>query len=133
MTPRLSTVTQKDHRSSQGQTPLQAHRPSAEGVRWSAPALTGRDHYPQATRRPHRRRGGGRRSRAGGADRLLRNSEQGTPDCLDTGPWQRLYKKTGKPYPMPSARVERYVTKVQAEKRGESWKIVDVKVSGTSC
>jgi hypothetical protein len=54
-------------------------------------------------------------------------------DCLDTGPWKRVYVKTGKPVDMPKNRVVRYLTKVQAEKWGTTWKIVDVKPSSTSC
>ncbi|NEB78977.1 hypothetical protein G3I40_27710 [Streptomyces sp. SID14478] len=54
-------------------------------------------------------------------------------DCLDTTAWKYVYKKTGKPVDMPKDQVLKYVTKVQAEKWGKSWKIVDVKPSNTSC
>ncbi|MCQ4214252.1 hypothetical protein [Streptomyces longispororuber] len=54
-------------------------------------------------------------------------------DCLDTAPWKRVYAKTGKSVEMPKSRVPKYVTKVQAEKWGATWKIVEVKPSATSC
>ncbi|GAA2349573.1 hypothetical protein OKJ48_02680 [Streptomyces kunmingensis] len=54
-------------------------------------------------------------------------------DCLDTANWKYVYEKTGKPVEMPKDQVLKYVTKVQAEKWGNSWKIVEVQASATSC
>ncbi|MFI7008860.1 hypothetical protein [Streptomyces sp. NPDC050145] len=54
-------------------------------------------------------------------------------DCLDTSDWKYVYEKTGKPVDMPENRVSKYLTKVQAEKWGKTWKIVQLETSGTSC
>ncbi|MGW1411280.1 hypothetical protein [Streptomyces sp. NPDC002403] len=47
-------------------------------------------------------------------------------DCMDSTGWKFQYRTSGKPVPMPSERLLRYETKVEAEKWGKQWKIVDV-------
>ncbi|MYT68339.1 MULTISPECIES: hypothetical protein [unclassified Streptomyces] len=54
-------------------------------------------------------------------------------DCMDTTGWKYLDKKTGKPAEMPKNQVLKYVTKVQAERWGGTWKIIVVDPSATSC
>ncbi|MFI0242579.1 hypothetical protein [Streptomyces sp. NPDC016845] len=54
-------------------------------------------------------------------------------DCMNTTKWRFIYKKTGKPLPMPSTRMDRYVMTAQAEVWGESWKIVELTPSDKPC
>ncbi|MFI2620526.1 hypothetical protein [Streptomyces sp. NPDC018584] len=57
----------------------------------------------------------------------------GLTDCLDTSNWKYVYRESGKPVPMPTNRIERYVSKVQVEKWGKQWKVVDFKPSQEAC
>lgn len=54
-------------------------------------------------------------------------------DCLDSTGWTFVYRKSGKPVEMPKDRLVRYVTKVEAEKWGKQWKIVDVTPQQRAC
>ncbi|WP_406359437.1 hypothetical protein OID55_00795 [Streptomyces sp. NBC_00715] len=54
-------------------------------------------------------------------------------DCLDSTGWKFIYRKSGKPVDMPKDRLVRYVTKVEAEKWGKQWKIVDVTPQQRAC
>ncbi|MGW3819134.1 hypothetical protein [Streptomyces sp. NPDC005046] len=54
-------------------------------------------------------------------------------DCLDSTDWKFVYRKSGKPVEMPKNRLVRYVTKVEAEKWGTQWKIVDVVPQQRAC
>lgn len=54
-------------------------------------------------------------------------------DCLDTTGWKFIYSKSGKPVEMPEDRLIRYVTKVDAERWGKQWKIVDVVPQQRAC
>ncbi|MGW1107909.1 hypothetical protein [Streptomyces sp. NPDC002540] len=54
-------------------------------------------------------------------------------DCLDSTDWKFKYRGSGKPVPMPSERLLRYETKVEAEKWGKQWKIVDVAPQQNPC
>lgn len=54
-------------------------------------------------------------------------------DCLDTTDWKFVYRKSGKSIPMPENRLKSYVMKVQAEKWGKQWKIVDSKPQDRAC
>ncbi|MFJ8804033.1 hypothetical protein [Streptomyces sp. NPDC102487] len=54
-------------------------------------------------------------------------------DCLDSAGWKFVYRKSGKPVEMPKDRLVRYVTKVEAEKWGKQWKIVDVTPQQRAC
>jgi hypothetical protein len=54
-------------------------------------------------------------------------------DCLDSTDWKFVYRNSGKPVEMPKDRLVRYVTKIQAEKWGKQWKIVDVVPQQNAC
>ncbi|MEU4507400.1 hypothetical protein [Streptomyces sp. NPDC024089] len=54
-------------------------------------------------------------------------------DCLDSTDWKFRYRSSGKPVPMPTDRLLRYETKIEAEKWGKQWKIVDVAPQQTPC
>ncbi|MFJ2875548.1 hypothetical protein [Streptomyces sp. NPDC087298] len=54
-------------------------------------------------------------------------------DCLDSTDWKFQYRSSGKPVPMPSGRLLRYETKVEAEKWGKQWKIIDVVPQQNPC
>ncbi|MFJ3229138.1 hypothetical protein ACIPJS_38115 [Streptomyces sp. NPDC086783] len=54
-------------------------------------------------------------------------------DCMDSTDWKFVYRKSGKPVEMPKGRLVRYVTKVEAEKWGKQWKIVDVTPQQRAC
>ncbi|MFG2312949.1 hypothetical protein ACGFS9_30380 [Streptomyces sp. NPDC048566] len=54
-------------------------------------------------------------------------------DCLDSTGWKFVYRKSGKRVEMPKDRLVRYVTKVEAEKWGKQWKIVDVTPQQHAC
>ena len=54
-------------------------------------------------------------------------------DCLDSTDWKFIYRKSGKPVEMPKNRLVRYVTKIEAEKWGHQWKIVDVVPQQRAC
>lgn len=54
-------------------------------------------------------------------------------DCLDSTNWKFIYRKSGKPVEMPQSRLIRYVTKINAEKWGKQWKIVDVTPEQRAC
>ncbi|MGW0628510.1 hypothetical protein [Streptomyces sp. NPDC002758] len=54
-------------------------------------------------------------------------------DCLDSTDWKFVYRDSGKPVAMPKNRLVRYVTKVDAEKWGKQWKIVDVTPQQRHC
>ncbi|MFF7451622.1 MULTISPECIES: hypothetical protein [unclassified Streptomyces] len=54
-------------------------------------------------------------------------------DCLDSTAWKFIYSKTRKPVQMPENRLVRYVTKVDAEKWGKQWKIVNVTPKQDAC
>ncbi|WP_406368397.1 hypothetical protein OG788_46305 [Streptomyces sp. NBC_00647] len=54
-------------------------------------------------------------------------------DCMDSANWEFVYRKSGKPVEMPKDRLVRYVTKVEAEKWGKQWKIVDVVPQQRAC
>lgn len=54
-------------------------------------------------------------------------------DCLDSADWKFIYSKTRKPVQMPENRLVRYVTKVDAEKWGKQWKIVNVTPQQDAC
>ncbi|MET7888444.1 hypothetical protein [Streptomyces avermitilis] len=54
-------------------------------------------------------------------------------DCLDSTGWKFLHRKSGKPVQMPKDRLVRYVTKVEAERWGKQWKIVDVVPQQRAC
>ncbi|MFF4542598.1 hypothetical protein [Streptomyces aureus] len=54
-------------------------------------------------------------------------------DCLDSAGWRFIYRTSGKPVEMPKDRLVRYVTKVEAEKWGKQWKIVDITPQQRAC
>ncbi|MFE3268921.1 hypothetical protein [Streptomyces sp. NPDC059215] len=54
-------------------------------------------------------------------------------DCLDSTGWKFVYGKSGKPVEMPKDRLVRYVTKAEAEKWGNQWKIVNVTPQQNAC
>ncbi|MHB9848985.1 hypothetical protein ACSYGO_07020 [Streptomyces krungchingensis] len=54
-------------------------------------------------------------------------------DCMDSTDWKFVYRKSGKPVQMPKDRLVRYVTKVEAERWGKQWKIVDVVPQQRAC
>ncbi|MGW2748439.1 hypothetical protein [Streptomyces sp. NPDC001450] len=54
-------------------------------------------------------------------------------DCLDTSTWKFLYRDSGKPVEMPKDRLVRYVTKIDAEKWGKQWKVLNVDQQQTAC
>nr|WTC14297.1 hypothetical protein OHA15_41460 [Streptomyces anthocyanicus] len=54
-------------------------------------------------------------------------------DCLDSGDWSFIYVETEKPVSMPTNRLVRYVTQVEAEKWGKQWKIVTVTPEQRAC
>lgn len=54
-------------------------------------------------------------------------------DCLDSTNWKFVYRESAKPVEMPENRLVRYVTKIEAEKWGKQWKIVDVVPQQTAC
>ncbi len=54
-------------------------------------------------------------------------------DCLDTAEWTLVYSKSGKPVEMPEKRLTRYLNKIEAEKWGEQWKILDVSPEQQAC
>jgi hypothetical protein len=54
-------------------------------------------------------------------------------DCLDTAEWTLVYSESGKPVEMPEKRLTRYVNKIEAEKWGEQWKILDVTPEQQAC
>lgn len=54
-------------------------------------------------------------------------------DCLDSSNWKFVYAKTRKPVEMPTNRLIRYVTKVEAEKWGAQWRIVNVTPQQHAC
>ncbi|MCX5106932.1 hypothetical protein [Streptomyces sp. NBC_00439] len=54
-------------------------------------------------------------------------------DCLDSTDWKFQYRDSGKPVPMPTERLLRYETKVEAEKWGKQWKIIDVTPQQNPC
>ncbi|MGW0332243.1 hypothetical protein ACWD0J_10300 [Streptomyces sp. NPDC003011] len=54
-------------------------------------------------------------------------------DCMDSTGWKFIYRKTGKPVEMPENRLIRYVTKIDAEKWGKQWKIVNVTPQQRAC
>ncbi|MDQ1041862.1 hypothetical protein [Streptomyces sp. V4I2] len=54
-------------------------------------------------------------------------------DCMDSTDWKFVYRKTGKPVEMPEDRLIRYVTKIDAEKWGKQWKIVNVTPQQSVC
>lgn len=57
----------------------------------------------------------------------------GLTDCLDTANWKYVYRKSGKAVPIPDGRLESYTLKVQAEKWGKQWKIVDLVPQDRAC
>ncbi|MGW1193239.1 hypothetical protein [Streptomyces sp. NPDC002559] len=54
-------------------------------------------------------------------------------DCLDSTGWKFQYRSTGKPVPMPTGRLLRYETKVEAERWGKQWKIVNITPQQNAC
>lgn len=54
-------------------------------------------------------------------------------DCLDSTDWKFVYRKSGKPVAMPENRLIRYETKVNAEKWGKQWRIVEVTPRQDTC
>lgn len=54
-------------------------------------------------------------------------------DCLDSTGWKFIYRKSGKSVEMPESRLIRYVTKIDAEKWGKQWKIVNVAPQQRAC
>jgi hypothetical protein len=54
-------------------------------------------------------------------------------DCLDSSDWKFVYTKTRKPVEMPKNRLIRYITKVEAEKWGPQWRIVNVTPQQHAC
>ncbi|MZE74661.1 hypothetical protein [Streptomyces sp. SID5789] len=54
-------------------------------------------------------------------------------DCLDSTGWKFVYAESQKPVDMPTNRLVRYVTEVEAEKWGNQWKIVTVTPQQRSC
>ncbi|WP_330481456.1 hypothetical protein [Streptomyces sp. NBC_00724] len=54
-------------------------------------------------------------------------------DCLDISGWKRVSRKTGKELPVPSKRLNRYVTVIKAEKWGTQWMILDVSPEQRTC
>ncbi|MFG2691606.1 hypothetical protein ACGFWG_36525 [Streptomyces sp. NPDC048405] len=54
-------------------------------------------------------------------------------DCLDTTKWTLIYSKSGKPVEMPEKRLTRYVNRIEAEKWGKQWKILDVTPEQQAC
>ncbi|MFF1917066.1 hypothetical protein ACFVYE_37065 [Streptomyces sp. NPDC058239] len=54
-------------------------------------------------------------------------------DCLDSANWKFQYRDSGKPVPMPKDRLIRYVTRIEAEKWGKQWKIIDVTPQQNRC
>lgn len=54
-------------------------------------------------------------------------------DCLDSSEWRFVYGKSGEPVAMPSNRLTRYQTKVEAEKWGKQWKVVTITPSQRAC
>ncbi|CAM5560889.1 hypothetical protein STENM36S_00027 [Streptomyces tendae] len=54
-------------------------------------------------------------------------------DCLDSTGWKFVYAKSQKPVDMPTNRLVRYVTEVEAEKWGNQWKIVTVTPQQRTC
>ncbi|MGW3134990.1 hypothetical protein [Streptomyces sp. NPDC001139] len=54
-------------------------------------------------------------------------------DCLDSSDWKFIYRGSGKPVQMPKKRLIRYWTKIDAEKWGKQWKIVDITPQQSAC
>jgi hypothetical protein len=54
-------------------------------------------------------------------------------DCLDSSDWRFVHRKSGKPVGMPKKRLIRYWTKIDAEKWGKQWKIVDITPQQNAC
>jgi hypothetical protein len=54
-------------------------------------------------------------------------------DCLDSTDWKFIYADSRTPVKMPSSRLVRYVTVIEAEKWGKQWKIVTVTPQQRSC
>ncbi|MGW3099881.1 hypothetical protein ACWDCC_41310 [Streptomyces sp. NPDC001102] len=54
-------------------------------------------------------------------------------DCLDSSRWKFIYRSSGKPVEMPKKRLIRYWTKIDAEKWGKQWKIVDITPQQNAC
>ncbi|MBQ0887831.1 hypothetical protein PV387_30320 [Streptomyces sp. ME02-6987-2C] len=54
-------------------------------------------------------------------------------DCLDTAKWTLVYSKSGKPVEMPEKRLKRYVNRIEAEKWGKQWKILDITPEQQAC
>ncbi|MFJ9729433.1 hypothetical protein ACIRP3_42555 [Streptomyces sp. NPDC101209] len=54
-------------------------------------------------------------------------------DCLDSSHWKFIYRSSGKPVEMPKKRLIRYWTKIDAEKWGKQWKIVDITPQQNAC
>ncbi|MFF1714644.1 hypothetical protein [Streptomyces sp. NPDC058268] len=54
-------------------------------------------------------------------------------DCVDTSTWKFVYRKSGKPVPLPEGAMPRYVTKVKAEKWGNQWKFLELTPTQRAC
>jgi hypothetical protein len=54
-------------------------------------------------------------------------------DCLDSTGWHFVHAKSRKPVDMPTNRLVRYVTEIEAEKWGKQWKIVTVTPQQRTC
>ncbi|WP_316784378.1 hypothetical protein [Streptomyces sasae] len=54
-------------------------------------------------------------------------------DCLDTSKWSLIYRTSGKAVAMPTARLTRYVNRIDAEKWGKQWRILNVTPEQQAC
>ncbi|MEU6511008.1 hypothetical protein [Streptomyces sp. NPDC046942] len=54
-------------------------------------------------------------------------------DCLDVSKWTLIYRTSGKPVATPANRLTRYMNKIEAEKWGKQWKILDVTPEQQAC
>lgn len=54
-------------------------------------------------------------------------------DCVDTSTWKFVYRKSGKPVPLPEGAMPRYVTKVKAEKWGKQWMLLELTPTQRAC
>jgi hypothetical protein len=54
-------------------------------------------------------------------------------DCLDTSSWKLVYDATDKPVEMPQGRLTRYSNKIEAERWGDQWKILNVVPQREAC
>lgn len=54
-------------------------------------------------------------------------------DCVDVKNWRPVRKKTGKPVPLPSERLTRFVTTVSLRTVGKEWMVVEATPQDRTC